>query len=71
MDYEHVDFPAAVRKLAARVGIPVVEERSGGGAKIDSMKRGALCCSCTRKRRNGFTKILLKKELCRNRRAII
>jgi DNA primase len=27
MDYEHVDFPSAVRKLAARVGIPVVEER--------------------------------------------
>ena len=29
MDYEHVDFPAAVRKLAARVGIPIVEERTG------------------------------------------
>jgi len=27
MEYEHVDFPASVRKLAARVGIPVVEER--------------------------------------------
>ncbi len=30
MDYEHVDFPSAVRKLAARVGIPVIEERSAG-----------------------------------------
>ena len=30
MDYEHVDFPAAVRKLGARVGIPIVEERSSG-----------------------------------------
>src|SRR5205823_14648688 len=29
MDYEHVDFPAAVRRLAARAGIPVIEERSG------------------------------------------
>ena len=29
MEYEHTDFPSAVRKLAARVGIPVVEERSG------------------------------------------
>jgi DNA primase len=29
MEYEHVDFPTAVRKLAARVGIPVVEERGG------------------------------------------
>jgi DNA primase len=27
MDYEHIDFPSSVRKLAARVGIPVVEER--------------------------------------------
>lgn len=30
MDYEHIDFPSAVRKLAARVGIPVIEE---GGAR--------------------------------------
>ena len=29
MEYEHVDFPAAVRRLAARAGIPVVEERGG------------------------------------------
>jgi len=28
MEYEHVDFPSAVRKLAARVGIPIVEERA-------------------------------------------
>ena len=27
MEYEHLDFPAAVRKLAARAGIPIVEER--------------------------------------------
>ena len=27
MDYEHVDFPAAVRKLAARAGIAIVEKR--------------------------------------------
>ena len=31
MDYEHIDFPAAVRKLAARAGVPVIEERGGGG----------------------------------------
>ena len=30
MDYEHVDFPSAVRKLAARAGITVVEERGTG-----------------------------------------
>lgn len=28
MDYEHIEFPAAVRKLAARAGIPIVEERA-------------------------------------------
>ncbi len=27
MDYEHIDFPASVRRLAARAGIPVIEER--------------------------------------------
>ena len=30
MEYEHTDFPSAVRKLAARVGIPIVEERAAG-----------------------------------------
>jgi DNA primase len=30
IDYEHIDFPSAVRKLGARVGIPVIEE---GGAR--------------------------------------
>jgi DNA primase len=33
MDYEHIDFPSAVRKLAARVGIPVIEERGPGDAE--------------------------------------
>jgi DNA primase len=28
MEYEHVDFPAAVRKLAARAGITIVEDRA-------------------------------------------
>jgi DNA primase len=36
MDYEHVDFPAAVRKLAARVGVPVMEER---GASADDNRQ--------------------------------
>jgi DNA primase len=30
MEYEHVDFPSAVRKMAARVGLPIVEERASG-----------------------------------------
>ena len=32
MDYEHLDFPAAVRKLATRAGIPVVEERGASSS---------------------------------------
>jgi DNA primase len=35
MDYEHADFPSAVRKLAARVGITVVEKSRGGGTDED------------------------------------
>jgi len=35
MDYEHLDFPAAVKKLATRVGIPVIEERSVSSADED------------------------------------
>jgi DNA primase len=31
MDYEHLEFPAAVRKLAARAGVPVIEERGTSG----------------------------------------
>ncbi len=31
MDYEHLDFPAAVRKLAARAGVPVIEEGGASG----------------------------------------
>src|SRR5580700_7162043 len=33
MEYEHVDFPAAVHKLAARAGISVVEERGGNAGE--------------------------------------
>jgi DNA primase len=35
MDYEHLEFPAAVKKLAARVGIPVIEERGAIGGEDD------------------------------------
>src|SRR5438094_9011268 len=38
MDYEHIDFPGAVRKLAARVGISIVEK---GGAIIDEDRERA------------------------------
>jgi DNA primase len=42
MDYEHIDFPAAVRKLAARAGIPVIEERGPHGEDRQHEARRAL-----------------------------
>src|SRR5256885_3636164 len=35
MDYEHLDFPAAVKKLATRGGISVIEERTVSSADED------------------------------------
>jgi DNA primase len=35
MDYEHLEFPAAVKKLATRVGIPVIEERGSSPGEED------------------------------------
>ncbi len=37
IEYEHVDFPDAVRKLAHRAGIPIVEEE--GSAEEDDRHR--------------------------------
>lgn len=37
MDYEHLDFPSAVKKLGARAGIPVIEERTSGGEGDDRL----------------------------------
>jgi DNA primase len=39
VDYEHVDFPTAVRKLAARAGITVVEKLGGRGAGDEERQR--------------------------------
>jgi DNA primase len=41
MDYEHVEFPSAVHKLAARSGITVVE-KSGGRAEGDDERQREL-----------------------------
>jgi len=37
MDYEHLDFPTAVRRLAQRAGVPVIEDAGGGD---DEKQRG-------------------------------
>jgi DNA primase len=39
MDYEHIDFPSAVRKLAARSGITVVEKFSGRSRSDEERQR--------------------------------
>src|SRR5437773_3429768 len=39
VDYEHVDFPTAVRKLAARAGITVVEKSGRRGAGDEERQR--------------------------------
>lgn len=41
MEYEHIDFGAAVRKLASRAGIPIVEEELSpeDSARFDMRKR--------------------------------
>lgn len=36
MDYEHLDFPTAVRRLAQRAGLPIIEE--AGGDDADSQR---------------------------------
>src|SRR5438270_7725082 len=38
MDYEHVDFPSAVRKLAVRVGITVLETSRGAAPEEDQQR---------------------------------
>ena len=42
MDYEHIDFPSAVRKLAARVGIPVIVGRGPHGEDRQHQARSVL-----------------------------
>jgi DNA primase len=61
MEYEHVDFPAAVRKLAARVGIPVIEERGAGDEERQNEARRILL-RLHSEAAEWFHENLLKKE---------
>jgi len=62
MDYEHIDFPSAVRKLAARVGIPVIEERGPHGEDRQHEARRVLL-RLHAEAAGWFHDNLLKKEL--------
>jgi DNA primase len=62
MEYEHVDFPAAIRKLASRVGIPIVEERASGDEDRQHEARRNLL-SLHAEAAEWFRDNLLKKEI--------
>lgn len=63
MDYEHVDFPTAVRKLGARVGITVVEERGPGGEEDRQHEARRTLLQLHSEATEWFHDNLLKKEV--------
>src|SRR5256714_14105767 len=63
MDYEHVDFPAAVRKLATRVGIPVIEERSASAGEDRQHEARRTLLQLHAEAAEWFHDNLLKKKL--------
>ena len=62
MDYEHVDFPSAVRKLAARVGIPVIEKRGPGGADDQQVEARHILLQLHGEAAAWFHENLIKRE---------
>src|SRR5438132_4258149 len=62
MEYEHLDFPAAVRKLAARVGVPIVEERAAADEDRQHEARRTLL-KLHAEAADWFHENLLKKQL--------
>jgi DNA primase len=70
MEYEHIDFPSAVRKLAARVGIPIVEERGGGEEDRQHEARRTLL-KLHSEATEWFQENLLKKEFAETARTYL
>jgi DNA primase len=62
MDYEHIDFPSAVRKLAARVGIPVIEERGPSDAEDRQHEARRILLQLHGETAGWFHENLIKKE---------
>jgi len=62
MDYEHVDFPSAVRKLAARVGIPVIEERGPIGTDDQQVEARRILLQLHGEAAAWFHENLIKRE---------
>jgi len=63
MDYEHVDFPTSVRRLAARAGIPVVEERSSSSAEDRQHEARRTLLKLHAEAAEWFHENLLKREI--------
>jgi DNA primase len=70
MEYEHVDFPSAVRKMAARVGIPIVEERASEEEDRQHEARRTLL-KLHAEAAEWFQENLLKKEFAEPARAYL
>ena len=62
MDYEHIDFPSAVRKLAARVGIPVIEERGPIGTDDQQVEARRILLQLHGEAAAWFHENLIKRE---------
>jgi DNA primase len=71
MEYEHVDFPSAVRKLAARVGIPVIEERGAGADEARQHEARRVLLQLHAEAAEWFHNNLLKKDFSEPARAYL
>jgi DNA primase len=71
MDYEHVDFPSAVRKLAARVGLPVIEERGAAADENRQDEARRVLLQLHAEAAEWFHINLLKKDFSRPARAYL
>ena len=62
MDYEHIDFPSAVRKLATRVGILVIEKGGPSGAEDRQVETRHLLLQLHGEAAAWFHENLIKRE---------
>ncbi|MEY2530228.1 MAG: primase [Verrucomicrobiota bacterium] len=68
MEYEHLDFPSAVRKLATRVGISVMEERGAGASEDRQYEARRTLVRLHAEAAEWFHENLLKKPLAASAR---
>ncbi|MEP6602567.1 MAG: DNA primase [Spartobacteria bacterium] len=68
MDYEHTDFPAAVRKLAARVGMPIVEERGANAGEDRQHEARRTLLQLHAETAEWFHENLMKKDFAKSAR---